>query len=61
MEEGKTVEIVGEKNKRRRKEKVVFPTGGGEAKTPENVETLYAYVRSWGTEEEDDITFPDLN
>ena len=42
----------------RRKEKLVFPKSGGEAKKPENMEALYASVRSWGTEEEDDIPFP---
>ena len=31
--------------------------GGGEAKTTENMEYLYVYVRSWGTEEEEDTHF----
>ena len=57
-DEGKTADTVGEENDRRRKEKVVFPTGGGEAKNPENMEALYASVRSWCTEEEDGIHFP---
>ena len=39
---------------------MVFPTGGGEATNPENMEALYASIRSWGTEEEDKITSPDL-
>ena len=38
---------------------MVFPTGGGEATNPDNVEALYAYVRSWVTEEEENIPFPD--
>ena len=46
------VDTVGEENKRRRKDKVIFLTGGGEATNPENMEALYASVRSWGTEEE---------
>ena len=36
---------------------MVLPTGGGEATNPENMEALYASVRSWGTEEEGDIAF----
>ena len=44
------VDADGEENERRRKEKVVFPTGGGEATKPEKMEALYASVRSWGTE-----------
>ena len=31
---------------------LVFPTGGGEATKSGNMETLYAYVRSLGMEEE---------
>ena len=38
---------------------MLFPTGGGEATNPENVEALYASVRSWYMEEEDNIPFPD--
>ena len=38
-------------------EKLVFPTGGGEAKNLVNMEALYASVRSWGTEEEEKIPF----
>ena len=34
---------------------MVFPTDGGEAANPENMEALYSSVRSWGTEEEYDI------
>ena len=37
---------------------MVFLTGGGETTNPEKMEALYASVRSWGTEEEDDIPFP---
>ena len=48
----------GEKKERRRKEKVGFPTGGGESTNPENMDALHASLRSLGTEEEDDITFP---
>ena len=47
-EEGETLNTVGEEHQRRRKEKVVFPIGGGEATNPENMEALYASVRSWG-------------
>ena len=50
------MDTVGEENGR--KEKVVFSTDGGESKTPENMEALYASVQSWGTEEEDDVPFP---
>ena len=57
-EQGKTVDTDREGKERRRKEKVVLPTGGGEATNPENMEALYASVRSWGTEEEDTIPFP---
>ena len=42
-----------------RKEKVVFSMGEGEAINLENMEDLYAYVRSWGTGEEDGIPFTD--
>ena len=52
------VDTVGEENERRIKEKVVFPTGGDESKNTENMEDLYASVRSWVTEEEDEIHFP---
>ena len=33
--------------------------GGDEATNTEKMEALYASVRSWGTEEEDNIPFPD--
>ena len=59
MEKGKTVDTVGEENERSRKEKVVFPTGGGESTNTEKTEALYIPVRSWGIEEEDEIPFPD--
>ena len=36
---------------------MVFLTGGGEATNPENMEALYASVRSWGTEKEYYIPF----
>ena len=42
------VVTVGEENERRRKEKVVLPTGGREATNPENMEYFYAFVWSWG-------------
>ena len=45
-------------NYSRIKYKRVLPTGGGEAKKSENMEALYSSVRSWGTEEEEDIHFP---
>ena len=44
---------------RRIKYKVVFPTVGGEATNPSNMEPLYASVRSWVIEKEDDIPLPD--
>ena len=47
-EEGNTVETYRKKKDRRRKEKAVLPTGGGEATKPVNTEALYASVRSWG-------------
>ena len=31
---------------------MLFPEGGGEATNPENIQDLYAYVRSWVKEEE---------
>ena len=52
------MDTVGEENERKRKEKVVFLTGGGEATNPEKMEAFYASVQSWGTEEEDNIPFP---
>ena len=48
-EEGKIVYTDRKANERRRKEKVVFPTGGGENTNPEKMRDLYASVRSWGT------------
>ena len=47
-----------EEKERRKKEKVLFPTGGGESTKPENMEGLYASIRSWGTEEKYKIPFP---
>ena len=47
-----------EEKERRIKDKVVFPKIGGEAKNPKNMEALYESVRSWDTEEENDIPFP---
>ena len=44
---------------RKRKVMTVFLMGGGEAIKPENMESLYVSVRSWGRKEEDGITFPD--
>ena len=58
-EEGRTVDTDGEEKESRRKDTVIFLTGGGEATNPDNIEALYAFVRSWGTEEEDDIPFTD--
>ena len=57
MEEVNTLDIVGKENARSRKDKVVFPKGGGEAINPENMEDLYESVWLWGMEEEDDIPF----
>ena len=37
---------------------MVLPIGGGEDTKPENMEALYAYIRLWGTEEEDNTPFP---
>ena len=37
----------------------ILPTGGGEAIIMENMESLYASIQSWGTEEEDGINFPE--
>ena len=54
------MDIVGKENARSRKDKVVFPKGGGEAINPENMEDLYESVWLWGMEEEDDIPFPPL-
>ena len=48
----------GEEKEKRRKDKVVFQTDGGESTNPESMEALYASLQSWGTEKEDDITFP---
>ena len=48
----------GEEKNRKRKDKVVLPTGGGEATNPESMESLYESVRSLGMEEEDSIPFP---
>ena len=55
--EGKTVDTVEEENNMRRKDKVVFPTGGGESTKPKNVEALYVYVQSWVMEEKYNIPF----
>ena len=45
------VDTYREEEERRRK-KLLFPTGEGEFANPEKTENLYAFVRSWGTEEE---------
>ena len=52
------MDIDREEKERITKEKVVLPTGGGEANNPEKMEAFYASVRSWGTEGEVDIHFP---
>ena len=57
-EEGKMVDTYGKENERIRKYKVVLQKGGGEDTNLENMEDLYAAIRSWVTEEEDDIPFP---
>ena len=41
----------GEEKERSIKDKVVLPTGRGEATNPENMEALYVSVKSWGREE----------
>ena len=46
-----------EEKERRRKEKLVLPTGGGEATNTEKMETLYASVQSWGFEQEGNLPF----
>ena len=48
----------GQEKERIRKEKVVFPTSGGEATNTEKIEALYTSIRSRGTEGEDGIPFP---
>ena len=48
----------GAENERTRKYKGVFPTGEDESTNPENMNAIYAFVRSWGTKEEDDIPLP---
>ena len=45
MEEVKTVDTFGEGNERKRKEKAVLTTGGGEATNPEHMEALYSSIR----------------
>ena len=45
LEEGKTVDKEGEGKERIITEKVVLPTGGGEATKTENTEALYSSVR----------------
>ena len=47
----------GEEKDSRRKDKVVFLKGGGEAKTPGKMDALYVSVRSWSTEKEESIPF----
>ena len=48
----------GEEKHRKRKNKVVLLTGGGEATNLERREDLYESIRSWGTEEGYGIPFP---
>ena len=49
----------GEEKESRKIENFVFLTSGGEATNLEKIEALYAYVRSWYMEEEDNIPLPD--
>ena len=56
-EEGKMVDTYGKEKEKTRKYKVVLLKGGGEDTNLENMEALYASIRSWGTEEEDDTHF----
>ena len=37
---------------------MIPPKGRGDETNPENMEALYAFTRSWGTEEEDGIPLP---
>ena len=53
------VETDKEEKERTIKDMVVFLMGRGDTKNPENTEFLYASVRSWGAEEEDNTTFID--
>ena len=46
---------IGGENKRQ-----YYRRGKVEATSPENMEFLYASLRSWGMEEEDDITFSEF-
>ena len=43
------MDTYGEEKERSRKEKLVLLKDGGEAKSSEHMEDLYASVRSWGT------------
>ena len=51
VEEGMTVDKDGEEKNRRRKEKAILTTEGGETTSPENIEALYASIVLWGMEE----------
>ena len=57
-DEGKMVDTDGEEKERRRRYKVVLLTSGVKSTNLENIEALYASVRSRSTEEEDIIIFP---
>ena len=57
-EEDKTVDTDREEKESRIKGKVTFPTSGGKATNPENMEDLYASVWSWSTKEENSIPLP---
>ena len=58
IEEGKTMDIDREEHYSRRKDKLVLLTSGSEDKNPEKMESLYASVKLWGTEEEEVIYSP---
>ena len=54
-----TAETDRKEKESRQKYTAIFPTGGGEATIPENMEALYASSQQWGTEEEGGIYFID--
>ena len=53
------VDTYREEKERRIKDTAVFLMGRGEARSPENMESLYASVQSLGMEEDYDIPFTD--
>ena len=51
------VDTYGEEKESRIKDTSILLTGGGNTTSPENMEGLYASVRSWGIKEGNDIPF----